>query len=80
MIRGKLLAGAAVAAICAWGTAASAQTWSNGWYAAADIGYTWPEGIDGTSDTADRDWTFASESSLAGYLRLGTRVAPNWRV
>src|SRR5690606_12797047 len=25
-------------------------------------------------------WNFDSDSSVAGYLRLGTRVAPNWRV
>jgi opacity protein-like surface antigen len=41
----KLLAGAALAAVFA-ASGASAQV---GWYGAVDLGYHWPDGIEGSS-------------------------------
>jgi opacity protein-like surface antigen len=84
-MRVLLLAGVAAAALSAFGSTASAQTWVNGAYVGADIGYSWSDGVKGTSSANATDgqpyaWTFNREDTPAGYLRLGTRFSPNWRV
>jgi len=78
-----LLAGAALV-VSGIATGASAQSF-NGWYGAVDLGYHWPEGIETTSslnapDGQRYDWTFDHEEDWAGFVRLGYRVNPNWRV
>ena len=81
-----LLAGAAIVAMSS-ATGASAQDWDGwlkGWYVAGDVGYHWPESIEGTSDTAGSDgvkykWNFGSKDDWAGFARLGYRFNPNWR-
>ena len=39
----KLLAGAALAALC-FGGVGAAQAEPDGWYGAVDVGYHWPDG------------------------------------
>jgi len=80
-----LLAGTALVAASAITTTANAQSWWPAGYIAGDIGYTWPEGFEGTSDVnasngQPYNWTFSPENATAAWLRLGTRVAPSWRV
>ena len=76
----KLLAGIALAAVCA-ASGASAQ--DTGWYGAVDAGYHWPTGIDAQSsgnaaDGKAYDWKW---SSAAEYIqRIGREeVERRWR-
>ena len=77
----KLLAGAALAAVFAAGSAAAAE----GWYGAVDLGYHWPEGIkaDSSNNAANGikyTWRFNQEDSWAGFARLGYQFNNHWRV
>ena len=77
----KLLAGAAMAAVFA-ASGASAQ---EGWYGAVDLGYHWPEGIEGTSSNTAANgqaynWDFSQEEDWTGFARLGYQLNDNWRV
>jgi len=76
----KLLAGAAMAAVCA-ATGASAQV---GWYGAIDLGYHWPEGmkLDSTNLAANGikyTWRFNQEDDYAVFGRLGYQITDHWR-
>ena len=78
----KLLAGAALAAVFA-ASGASAQ--NVGWYGAVDLGYHWPDSIQGessnnASNAAPYDWGFNQEDDWAGFARLGYQLNDNWRV
>ena len=78
----KLLAGAALAAVFA-ASGASAQ--EVGWYGAVDLGYHWPEGIEGDSsnnaaNSQPYSWDFNQEEDWAGFARLGYRLSEHWRV
>src|SRR5258708_4828490 len=77
----KLLAGAAMAAVFA-ASGASAQV---GWYGAVDLGYHWPEGIEGKSSNNSAlgtpyIWTFSQKDDWAGFARLGYQFDEHWRV
>ena len=81
----KLLAGAALAAVFA-ATGASAQV---GWYGAVDLGYHWPDGIQGTSSNNAANgtpyvWDFNQEDDWAGFARLGYQLTDHltssWRL
>ncbi|MDB5424593.1 MAG: OmpA family protein, partial [Phenylobacterium sp.] len=77
----KLLAGAALAAVFA-ASGASAQV---GWYGAVDLGYHWPDGIEGTSsnnaaNAAPYNWDFNQQKDWAGFARLGYQLTDHWRV
>ena len=77
----KLLAGAALAAVCA-ASGASAQ---DGWYGAVDLGYHWPQGVEAKSSNNGFNgtpyaWTFDQKKDWAGFARLGYRLSDNWRV
>ena len=79
-----LASGAAIAALCAAATGAHAQA-IEGVYVGADVGYSWTNGISGKSNVVspaggNYEWKFDREDTPAGFLRLGARVAPNWRV
>lgn len=81
-MRFKLLAGAALAAVFA-ASGASAQ--DAGWYGAVDLGYHWPEGIEGTSSNnsaagSPYSWDFNQEEDWTGFARLGYQLNANWRV
>ena len=78
----KLLAGAALAAVFA-ASGASAQ--EVGWYGAVDLGYHWPDGIDGESSNnaaggSPYNWTFNQEEDWTGFARLGYQLNEHWRV
>jgi len=78
----KLLAGAALAAVFA-ASGASAQ--STGWYGAVDLGYHWPEGIEGQASNNGANgtpysWDFNQEDDWAGFARLGYQLNDHWRV
>ena len=68
----KLLAGAALAAVCtASATGAAAEV---GWYGAADIGYHWPEGLRATSSNNAANgipfiWDFSQKNDWTGLDR-----------
>ena len=79
-----LMMGVAVLALS--GGAAVAQVLPpSGPYVAADVGYSWSEGLEGTSnrnaaDGQPYDWDFNAEDDINGFGRLGYRISPNWRV
>ena len=78
-----LAAGVAVVALTA--TGAHAQSALDGAYIAGDVGYSWNDGFKTLSSAQSSagtpyKWTFGREETPAGYVRLGKRVAPNWRV
>jgi OOP family OmpA-OmpF porin len=77
----KLLAGVALAAVCAASGVSAQET---GWYGAVDLGYHWPEHSEdrvrsqrsgrralSLGPGSDKDWT--------GFVRLGYQFTPNWR-
>ena len=77
----KLLAGAALAAVFAAGSAAAAE----GWYGAVDLGYHWPEGIRADSSNLAANgikytWRFNQQDDWAGFARLGYQFGDHWRV
>ena len=77
----KLLAGVALAAVFSAG-AAAAQV---GWYGAVDLGYHWPDGIQGTSSNNAANaqpyiWRFNQKDDWAGFARLGYQLNDHWRV
>src|SRR6185437_61659 len=76
----KLLAGAAMAAVFA-ASGASAQV---GWYGAVDLGYHWPEGmkLDSSNLAANgirTTWRFNQKDDWAGFARLGYQITDHWR-
>ena len=78
----KLLAGAALAAVCA-ASGASAQ--DAGWYGAVDLGYHWPDSFELESKNTSANgkpyvWNLSQEEDWTGFARLGYRVNSNWRV
>jgi OOP family OmpA-OmpF porin len=79
----KLLAGAAMAAVCAASaTGAAAQV---GWYGAVDLGYHWPESLEATSSGNAANgipytWEFNQEKDWAGFARLGYQFTDHWRI
>ena len=78
-----LAAGVAVAALIA--TGAHAQSALDGAYIAGDVGYSWNDGFKTlspvrSSDGSALNWVFSRDETPVGYVRLGKRVAPNWRV
>ena len=77
----KLLAGVALAAVCAASGVSAQET---GWYGAVDLGYHWPTAIGTESDlrapdNANYHWQWASDSDWTGFVRLGYQFTPNWR-
>ncbi|PTS86143.1 MULTISPECIES: outer membrane protein, partial [unclassified Caulobacter] len=77
----KLLAGVALAAVCAASGASAQET---GWYGAVDLGYHFPTAIGTESDlnapdSAHYHWTWSSDRDWAGFVRLGYQFSPNWR-
>ena len=82
----KLLAASvAAAALGAAASGAHAQSWTDGVYVAGDVGYSWAEGLEAKSNVLSSsgqpyNWTFNREDTPVGYLRLGKRFAPNWRL
>src|SRR6185369_12936596 len=82
MMKFKLLAGAAMAAVFAAGSAAAAEP---GWYGAVDLGYHWPEGIKADSSNLGANgnkytWRFNQEDDWVGFARLGYQFNEHWRV
>ena len=78
----KLLAGAAIAAVCVATGASAADT---GWYGAVDMGYHWPDSfsLSSSNNSANGnpyEWNLAQKEDWAGFARLGYRVSNNWRV
>jgi opacity protein-like surface antigen len=75
-----LMAGAAILALGVAGQASAQIGPSSGVYVAGDIGYHMMEGIDAQSSVSPNvNWTFDAEDDLAGFLRLGYRISPNFR-
>ncbi len=78
-----LLFGAALLTVSA--SAATAQVLPpSGVYVAADAGYNRQDGIEGTSNVNATDgkpyeWSFDTDDDVAGFLRLGYRITPNFR-
>src|SRR5438105_2263495 len=78
----KLLAGAALAAVFAAGSASAAE----GWYGAVDLGYHWPDEFEMTSSNnapitgQPYVWEFNQENDWAGFARVGYQVTDHWRV
>ncbi|RYF89535.1 MAG: porin family protein, partial [Caulobacteraceae bacterium] len=65
--------------------APQAMAQESGWYGAFDLGYHWPEAIETESSAlaADGDrykYEIQQEDNLAGFIRLGYQINPNWRV
>jgi opacity protein-like surface antigen len=79
----KLLAGAALAAVFAAGSAAAADA---GWYGAIDLGYHWPEGIKSAKSSNPSAlgqpyiWNFNQEDDWTGFARLGYQFNNHFRV
>ncbi|OXE36257.1 MAG: hypothetical protein CGW95_08865, partial [Phenylobacterium zucineum] len=78
----KLLAGAAMAAVCVASGASAADT---GWYGAVDLGYHWPDSFalkssNNASTGQPYAWDLSQKEDWAGFARLGYRVSNNWRV
>ena len=75
-----LMATAAILATGAAGSAAAQVLPPSGVYVAGDIGYHTLEGIEASSSAQQGvNWTFDAEDDLAGFLRLGYRISPNFR-
>src|SRR6478735_2811120 len=77
----KLLAGVALAAVFAAGSASAQDI---GWYGAVDLGYHWPESMGTESqlnapDNAHYHWQWSADEDWTGFVRLGYQFAPNWR-
>ncbi len=78
------MAGAAIAALFA-ASGASAQMAQPGWYGALDLGYHFPLNRDykslGTApDGQIYNWQFDPKDDWTGFVRLGYRFNPHWRV
>ncbi|MEI6440595.1 MAG: OmpA family protein [Alphaproteobacteria bacterium] len=78
----KLLAGAAIAAVCVASGASAADT---GWYGAVDMGYHAPDSFtlsssNNASNGKPYEWNLSQKEDWAGFARLGYRVSNNWRV
>lgn len=77
----KLLAGVALAAVCAASGVSAQET---GWYGAVDLGYHFPTGLKTESDLNAPDgahyhYEWAADSDWTGFVRLGYQFTPNWR-
>ena len=72
----KLLAGAALAAVCAC-TAASADP--AGWYGAIDAGAHFPQDVT-ISDQAHDSAKLSLKTDWLGFARVGYRFDPHWRL
>jgi OOP family OmpA-OmpF porin len=77
----KLLAGVALAAVCAASGVSAQET---GWYGAVDLGYHFPTTLKTESeanapDGAPYHWEWASDKDWTGFVRLGYQFTPNWR-
>ena len=75
----KLLAGAAIAAVCVATGASAADT---GWYGAVDMGYHWPDSFSLKSSNNSAagkpyEWDLNQKEDWSGYARLGYRVSNN---
>ena len=82
-MKSRLLAG--TAGVVLLGLAGPAMADPDGWYGALDLGYHWQgdfvlesEGLAPDGDPYAFD--FATDPSWAGFVRLGYRFNPNWRV
>src|SRR5204863_7558492 len=75
----KLLAGAALAAVFAAGSASAQE----GWYGAVDLGYHWPEQflLKSTANPPNGPfkWDMDQQEKWTGFARLGYQFTPHWR-
>ncbi|HRD45604.1 MAG TPA: outer membrane beta-barrel protein, partial [Caulobacter sp.] len=83
MNKKALLLGSVFAAL-AFAPQAMAEP-SQGWYAAFDLGYHWPDDVEmsssGTaSDGNPYEYDFGMDGDVAGFARLGYRLNENWRL
>ena len=82
-MRSRLLAG--TASVVLLGLAGPAMADPDGWYGALDLGYHWQEDLGTFSegnapDGGPYNFNWSTESTWAGFARLGYRFNPNWRV
>ena len=80
----KLLAGVALVAMAVT-TGANAAPVIEGWYGALDFGRHQADDWRGVSaanapDASPYAYSFGTDDDWAGFVRLGYRVAPHWRV
>jgi outer membrane protein OmpA-like peptidoglycan-associated protein len=84
-LKTKTLLLSGVGAIAALALAPQAMAQERGWYGAFDLGYHSPEAIETSSEgvAADGDryhFEIQQEDNIAGFVRLGYQISPNWRV
>jgi opacity protein-like surface antigen len=72
--------GPAIIAVCALLSFSSANAQTSGFYIAGDLGAHCPDRLNArASDTHDA-WVWDTSGSWNGFVRIGDRIAPGWRI